>query len=469
IFALPCRAEEPMVWVVENAPEKKEEAKTETESELETKGELETESELETKGEPETESTTETETKEAAKKKTKKKEKTQKKEKAKENAEEEEQKEQGETVLLLRDKTILEAFLSANPVIYLPWEDGSGCSVGLDGSCITKEGLLHAEPSLHYMKWANRGGMILSGFYYHDGSGVLQQLGEAVDLSGFSCRDGFFTDLTPMGVLGKVEARPGILVYPDLSELASSFEEKISSLSGTWAFCIKNLDTGQEVSFGEETWASASMIKLFAMEAVYARMEKAGEAYAKKWNLAPEDLQVLDGLFGLLENMVCFSDNESFNELVRLVGGGNFTAGAKEMDDYLKGHGYEDTQVVHTLHPSDSEEEGMGEENHTSPKDCVLLLSRLYDGACQGDEARLSMLRFLLMQDTLTKIPSALPEQVLVANKTGETDELQHDAALIYGKDATLALCIFSKDCPEEEAVEAIREMSQMAAEFEGI
>lgn len=366
-------------------------------------------------------------------------------------------------------KNLLDAFLAANPVLWIPWEDGQGCFLEANGVCYTKEGQVHAVPCLHYLKEAVWEGQLLSGFYYHDESGVLKQLPEGADLSSFSLRMGIFPQPAQVGVAGRVRSLPGILMYPDLARLSKKLAKYLSSVPGTWSYRIENLDTGQTVSRGEGRILSASMIKLFVMEAVYARMEKAGEAYAKARGMAEEDPAVLDGLYALLENMVCFSDNESFNELVRLLGEGDFSAGAREINAYLAAHGYADTEVGHTLHPSSSEEEGPGEGNTSSPADCCLLLSRVYQGACRGEEKWLSCLRLLLAQDTRNKIPAGLPEGVLAANKTGETDDLQHDAALVYGKEATLVICFFSEGCPEEEAWEAIRRMTEMIADYEGL
>lgn len=45
------------------------------------------------------------------------------------------------------------------------------------------------------------------------------------------------------------------------------------------------------------------------------------------------------------------------------------------------------------------------------------------------------------------KIPAGLPEGTKCANKTGETDEYQHDAAIVYSPGGDYILCIMSSNC----------------------
>ena len=52
---------------------------------------------------------------------------------------------------------------------------------------------------------------------------------------------------------------------------------------------------------------------------------------------------VTDKLFRLMENMVTYSDNESFNEMVRLQTASNqFNAGARVINRYLREQGYKE-------------------------------------------------------------------------------------------------------------------------------
>ena len=75
-----------------------------------------------------------------------------------------------------------------------------------------------------------------------------------------------------------------------------------------------------------------------------------------------------------MENMVTYSDNESFNEMVRLQTASNqFNAGARVINRYLREQGYKETAVLHTLAPSNTDPEGLGSSNMTSVEDCGTL------------------------------------------------------------------------------------------------
>ena len=79
--------------------------------------------------------------------------------------------------------------------------------------------------------------------------------------------------------------------------------------------------------------------------------------------------------------MITFSDNESFNEMVRLqTDSGDFNAGAREIDRYLRAQGYKETAVVHTLAPSATDPVGISDNNTTSVEDCGRLLGSYLPG-----------------------------------------------------------------------------------------
>ncbi len=133
--------------------------------------------------------------------------------------------------------------------------------------------------------------------------------------------------------------------------------------------------------------------------------------------------------------MITISDNESFNELVRLQTDTlDFKKGAEAINGYLAEQGYQDTTVQHTLLPSTSASKGLGGRNMTSVRDCGRLLEQIYRGECVSEEASAAMLDLLLNQQVTWKIPEGLDSSVVVANKTGETDTSQHDMAIVYGE-----------------------------------
>ncbi|MDQ9841937.1 hypothetical protein RFY10_17540, partial [Acinetobacter baumannii] len=64
----------------------------------------------------------------------------------------------------------------------------------------------------------------------------------------------------------------------------------------------------------------------------------------------------------------------------------SFTEGCAVVNAYLSQQDYNDTVVVHTLHPAESPAESASENpsvlNETSSMDCGLLLERIYNNEC---------------------------------------------------------------------------------------
>ena len=122
--------------------------------------------------------------------------------------------------------------------------------------------------------------------------------------------------------------------------------------------------------------------------------------------------------------------------------------------------------MQHTLHPAASAQETLGGRNMTSVKDCGALLEKIYNKECVSPEASEEMLNLLKNQENTWKIPEGLPEGILSANKTGETDQDQHDIAIVYGEKTAYIICVMSENCPEGTAVTNIQKISGLVYNY---
>lgn len=239
-----------------------------------------------------------------------------------------------------------------------------------------------------------------------------------------------------------------------LGRLKEMLEGSVHGYAGNWEIYVKDLKSGKSFSLSNESAASASLIKTFVMAGVYDQIEK---------GILQED----DQLNALLEAMITVSDNDAYNDLVTMLGGGDFLTGCQVMNQYLQEEGYSDTGVHHTLSPSASAPMGDGQSNVTSVEDCGKLLERIYRGKCVSEEASEKMQTLLFGQQTDWKIPAGIPEEIQVANKTGETDTCQHDIAIVYAPQTTYILCIMSYNLPDEDTgIQGIQELSSIVYEF---
>ena len=308
-------------------------------------------------------------------------------------------------------------------------------------------GELVTETGIHELDMTSNG-QHFEGMYYFGGENGLLVQEEQTTPEGFSVDEtGRLKDGDKLGME---------TLEPKLTEMLESYQ-------GEWSAYVKNLDSGEEILINNQPMYSASLIKAFVLADSYKEMENVKANEGQKLKKDADSPEVKVKVDDLIQNMITVSDNESFNELVRLQSEKNdFKEGAEKINEYLKGEGYKDTSVQHTLAPSASPSTGLGGRNTTSVKDCGMLLERIYEGECVSEEASEEMLNILLQQEVDWKIPSGLSDDVKVANKTGETDTSQHDIAIVYGEKTTYIFCVMSQDCPEGTAIHNIRDLSGM-------
>lgn len=309
-------------------------------------------------------------------------------------------------------------------------------------------GRMVTEPGLHQLDMDSNGKRFSGTYYFGGENGALvQEEGETPE--GF-----------PVDENGKVEDAENLgmdTLEPRLEAMRKEFE-------GTWSVYVKNLDTQEEILLNNTPLYSASLIKAFVMAASYENMEEILQHEAALKKEEPDSPGVKAKVDELLWNMITVSDNESCNELGRLQSEKHdFLEGAEWINQYIAGEGYEDTLYQSTLHPSASPKLSLGNHNTTTVQDCGELLERIYLGTCVSREASEQMLELMKNQKNTSKIPAGISEEVVIANKTGETDSDQHDMAIVYGPKTTYILCVMSEDFKNSStAIENIRSISRV-------
>lgn len=337
-------------------------------------------------------------------------------------------------------------------------------------------GKMSAAPQIRYFENLTVDEVTFDGFYFFNENGRLVMENEIHDLA-MSCQGQLFEGKYyfggPNGVLVQEEGTTpkgfpvddtGKVTGLDevgMDTLKPQLESMLSQYEGIWSIYIKDLGTEEEIFLNNQPMYSASLIKAFTLACAYDNMENVRIAEGKLINSTPDSEAVSTKLRSLLWDMIAVSDNESFNEVVRLqTESHDFLAGAELINEYLQAEGYTETSLQSSLSPSSTPAVSLGGKNMTSVKDCGLLLERIYNGLCVSSEASGEMLNLLLEQECTWKIPAGLPDSVRVANKTGETDMNQHDIAIVYGDKTTYILCVMSQECPEDTAIDYIREIS---------
>ena len=190
----------------------------------------------------------------------------------------------------------------------------------------------------------------------------------------------------------------------------------------------------------EQSMQSASVIKAFIMAAVYDKL-----VYPNEGTTVSSDYE--STLKPLLTSMITVSDNDSANELVRKLGGGDFQAGAAIVNEFCQERNYTATHLGREFLATDPTD-----DNYTNASDCCRLLSEIYNSSLVNADASAEMLSLLQAQTKTEKIPAGVPSGVATANKTGEladSDKLgvvENDIAIVFDENHPYVLCVLSNN-----------------------
>ena len=232
----------------------------------------------------------------------------------------------------------------------------------------------------------------------------------------------------------------------DYSPLEGQIRDKMALWQGDWSLYFENYDTGAVVSINSHQVYSASLIKLFVAQTVYQK-------------IADGSIEATPKIEDEERKMLAYSDNDAWKYLARLLGGGSYSKGMSEVTKLASYCGFNETgQFYQGSHKN---------YNFTSVRDCGVFLSRLMDGTIISRAYSDKILEFLKQQQHKQKIPAGVPESVQTANKTGELDYVQGDAAIVYSPNGTYILVIIGDGLDNSYGeIDKITELSASVYEF---
>ena len=230
-----------------------------------------------------------------------------------------------------------------------------------------------------------------------------------------------------------------------MDSLLSQVKALLPQDNGTWSVYVCNLLKDSNGVINDTPMQAASLIKLYIMGAVYDNYDAISQAHGG------------DTVDSNISSMITVSDNNAANTLVNWLGDGNDFAGMAKVNGFCQEHGFTSTQMNRLLLAS--KENG---DNYTSVKDCGTFLKQIYqtvNGTLPASTLSNAdaMYYHLKMQQRKNKIPAQLPEGVGTANKTGELDTVENDAAIIYdtAKGIDLVVCFMSQDLTDTGAAQS--------------
>ena len=214
-----------------------------------------------------------------------------------------------------------------------------------------------------------------------------------------------------------------------MDNLLNQVQSLLPTDNGTWSVYVCNLAKNTEGAINDQQMQAASLIKLYIMGAVYEDYDSLSSKYSK------------DQLDNALNSMITVSDNDAANTLTTYLGGGDSAAGMQAVNSFCQAHGYDQTHMGRMLLASNE-----NDDNYTSVGDCGHLLQEIYKQDTSGYTHATDMFNLLKAQTRCNKIPAQLPEGVKTANKTGELDNVENDAGIIYDSKNDVVIVFMSQN-----------------------
>ena len=214
-----------------------------------------------------------------------------------------------------------------------------------------------------------------------------------------------------------------------LQTLLNQIQGQLPADNGSWSVFVSDLINETEGSINDQTMQAASLIKLYIMGAIYENYDQIIGQYGK------------DSVDSNLHSMITVSDNDAANTLTTYLGGGNSSAGMQAVNSFCQEHGYTQTHMGRMLMASNDQD-----DNYTSVNDCGHFLIEVYKEEESSYAHASDMYALLKAQTRQNKIPAMLPDGVKTANKTGELDNVENDAGIIYDAANDLVIVFMSQN-----------------------
>ncbi len=234
------------------------------------------------------------------------------------------------------------------------------------------------------------------------------------------------------------------------SRLGEVIRDALIGTNGSYGIIILNLKTGEYYFQNETTiYESASLYKLWVMATAFEQI-KNGRLH--ETDILSQDLDILRRKFNIAtpsgemnneekkggENKISFTVNDALMQMITI---------SDNNAALLLSEKVRLANVVKFLGKQDFISSRVNTDNEptTSPLEVALFLKRLYEGKIVDSSYSKKMLDLLRWQKLNTKIPKYLPENLIIAHKTGELDEFNHDAGIVFAPNGDYLIVVMSK------------------------
>lgn len=244
------------------------------------------------------------------------------------------------------------------------------------------------------------------------------------------------------------------------TDLQDVVESSLRGSQGEYAVVIENKKLHERYALNENNvYDAASLYKLWIMATTYQLIEQGKfketdaldidvSALNAKFHIATDAAELKEGTIHFtvgtaLQQMITISHNYAALSLAEKVKLSTVRA-------FLKKEGF--TQST------------LGGDNtgpSTTAADISLFFQKLQEGKLANAQHTRDMLDLLKKQKLNGKLPKYLPEDVIVAHKTGELGMMTHDAGIVYTSKGNYIIVVLSKSSYPPGAQERIADLSK--------
>lgn len=249
--------------------------------------------------------------------------------------------------------------------------------------------------------------------------------------------------------------------------LENKIRDFIETQNGNVAVVVRNLKTNEEIKINENmVFPSASTIKLTIMSELFNKINEGSLKLNDTIELTEDMKTGGDGIlkelnYGhkftlqeILTLMIIVSDNMATNILINLLGMNN-------INETIQNLGLENTKLQR--HMMDSQAAKEGRENFITANDLARILELIYKGKDVNEKYSDIMLAILKRQQVRGRLDLYLPEEVVIAHKTGDLDNLEHDGGIIYLPNMEYIICVLTNETKSnKDGREIIGKISKM-------
>lgn len=251
-------------------------------------------------------------------------------------------------------------------------------------------------------------------------------------------------------------------------------EQKIRAFldnqEGSISVVVKSFFDERQFSIdADSVYRSASTIKVFIMSELFRQVKEGLLSLSETMILTDAMLTGGDGILKELKPghsftleeictlMIILSDNMATNILIDRLGMENINAQIARL-------GMKKSSLQRKM--MDSEAVKAGLNNYTTAAEFAAVLESIYRRENVDAESSEKMLDILKRQQVRGRLDLALPEELVIAHKTGDLDNLEHDGGIVFLENKPYLICVLTENVrSNRDGREIIGEISKMVYE----